>query len=511
MTIGKKIYFGFATTVSVTAIAGIAAFSSLRAITEITNEVARCSLVQTKAIAEINDYTQINQTDIAELLNGPDAARAKRLNADIRDNVISIEKSAQAYEAVIAENTEDRQNFDKLQTLRKAFEPTVARVLDLCSTGKLTEAREAYFTECAASFDTYMGQIDVVLAAEKAQQAASTVEMETEVRHGVVAVLWGSGIAIVAGIAIGAFITRSLKRVLIRLTKSLADGAEQTTSAASQVSSSSQALATGASESAASLEETSSSLEEISSMTKKNADTAHQASILSAEANTVAARGNTAMAKMGTAIADIQKSATETAKIIKTIDEIAFQTNLLALNAAVEAARAGEAGKGFAVVAEEVRNLAMRSAEAAKNTAALIEGSVQNARNGVTIADEVAKALAEITSASGKVNQLVAEIAAASSEQSQGINQVNQAVQQMDKVTQGNAAAAEESAAAAEELSSLSEQVRQVVSELRTLIEGSSDGDAASAADGNGGVTATVGRPHRGKPSGDFSDLQIAA
>ncbi|MGC4030960.1 MAG: methyl-accepting chemotaxis protein [Tepidisphaeraceae bacterium] len=176
------------------------------------------------------------------------------------------------------------------------------------------------------------------------------------------------------------------------------------------------------------------------------------------------------MAKMSTAIHDIQKSAGETAKIVKVIDEIAFQTNLLALNAAVEAARAGEAGKGFAVVAEEVRNLAMRSAEAAKSTSAMIEQSVQNSRGGVLIAEEVGQVLGEITSTSEKVNALIAEIAQASSEQSKGIGQVNTAVTQMDKVTQSNAAAAEESASASEELAAQAAGMSGVVVELMALV-----------------------------------------
>jgi methyl-accepting chemotaxis protein len=223
----------------------------------------------------------------------------------------------------------------------------------------------------------------------------------------------------------------------------------------------------------------------MSSMTRKNADTAAQANALASQAKAAADKGNQAMHKMGSAIQQIHKSAGETAKIIKVIDEIAFQTNLLALNAAVEAARAGEAGKGFAVVAEEVRNLAMRSAEAAKNTAAMIEESVNNAKNGVAISDDVARTLEEITGAAAKVNDLIAEIATASQEQSQGIGQVNTAMAQMDKVTQASAANAEESAAASEELSSQAEQLRGVVGDLISLVGGSRDANGSSPSPGH--------------------------
>ncbi len=283
-------------------------------------------------------------------------------------------------------------------------------------------------------------------------------------------------------IFVALIVNHRLGHAIRRVMAALVNGSEQITTAATQISASSQSLAQGASEQAASLEETSSSLEEISSMTKKNADTAHQASILSSEAKTVSDKGNLAMGKMNKAIVDIERSALETAKIVKTIDEIAFQTNLLALNAAVEAARAGEAGKGFAVVAEEVRSLAMRSAEAAKTTANLIEGSVQNAKSGVSIAQEVTNVLTEITASSGKVNQLVAEIAAASVEQSQGVGQVNHAVQQMDKLTQGTAASAEKSAASAEELNSQSQQLLAIVVQLRRLVEGKSTAPSTDVA-----------------------------
>lgn len=281
-------------------------------------------------------------------------------------------------------------------------------------------------------------------------------------------------IAVILSVMINIFITRLITRPINRVVAGLTEGADHVASTAIQVSSSSQSLAEGTSELASSLEETSASLEKMSSMTKQNADRANQAKAMIKEANQIVEKVNRHMSDMSGAIGEITRSSEETGKIIKTIDEIAFQTNLLALNAAVEAARAGEAGAGFSVVAEEVRNLATRASEAAKNSSNLIENTINAVRNGNELTSATQEAFKENAEISRKIGHLVDEIATASEEQAQGIGQVTKAVAEMDEVTQSTAANAEESAAASEELNAQSAQMKAYVGDLVSVINGNS-------------------------------------
>ncbi|HEY9062270.1 MAG TPA: methyl-accepting chemotaxis protein [Pseudobacteroides sp.] len=240
--------------------------------------------------------------------------------------------------------------------------------------------------------------------------------------------------------------------------------AEQVAASARQVSSSSQALSQGSTEQASSIEEITSSIEEVAAQTRQNAVNANQASEFGSTAKQKAIHGNEQMAEMLKAMAEINDSSNSISRIIKVIDEIAFQTNILALNAAVEAARAGQHGKGFAVVAEEVRNLAARSADAAKETTAMIEGSIKKVDVGTKIANDTAAALNQIVEGVAKAADLVGEIAIASNEQASGITQINQGIMQVSQVVQTNSATSEESAAASEELSSQAQLLKEQVS-----------------------------------------------
>ncbi len=265
-------------------------------------------------------------------------------------------------------------------------------------------------------------------------------------------------------------ILKPVRRIIATLGKT----SGMMTSASGQITAASRALAEGASEQASSLEETSSSLEEMASMTRQNADNAAKADRLIKSADRTVIKARESMDALTAAIGAISTASQETARIINTIDEVAFQTNLLALNAAVEAARAGEAGAGFAVVADEVRNLAIRAAEAARDTAGLIEGTLKKVGDGTDLVSRTQEEFSRVAQEVSSVTTLIGEISAASAEQAQGVDQINQAVTDIDHVTQQTAASAEESAAVSEDLKQQAHELQTVVDELIVLVRGAS-------------------------------------
>ena len=342
----------------------------------------------------------------------------------------------------------------------------------IATTRKDLAKSEAGFTNVQTSFHEMEDAMSAVSDAIEAE-AKSANETSAQSFHSFVVLVWGlAGGGVILLALLSFFVARSIPRPFAEVIRRLSEASEANTHSSSLISENSTTLADGASEQAASLEETSASLEEIASMAKRNSEGAKRANDLARQTRTAADAGTHDVQAMNLAMDAIKASSDGIAKIIKTIDEIAFQTNILALNAAVEAARAGEAGAGFAVVAEEVRALAQRSATAAKETAEKIDDSVAKSRHGAEVCAKVAAGLSEIATKSRQVDELVAEIATASNEQTQGIEQVNKAVSQMDKVVQASAARAEEGASVAQELISQSGSLQQSVEELSLLVGG---------------------------------------
>jgi hypothetical protein len=332
---------------------------------------------------------------------------------------------------------------------------------------------------------------------EKATALAARSSASVKVMIGLLVV------ALLVPPGVGWLFSASVGRSLRAITSRIVVGAHELASAAGQVSSSAQTLSQGASAQAASLQETSASLEEISSMTKQNAGHSQRAAEFVADIDRMMGETNASLGAMVHSMTEIHDSSEKVSRIMKTIDEIAFQTNILALNAAVEAARAGEAGMGFAVVADEVRSLAQRSAQAARDTASLIESSVTATRDGRQKVGGVAEAIKAVTGRVADVRVLVTDVSQASREQSEGISQVARAVVGMEKITQGNAASAEESAAASEELNAQAETSRAIVRDLESLVGGARG--AAAASDGRTVSNVMSFRARRPAAPGDVA------
>ncbi|MDF2596020.1 MAG: methyl-accepting chemotaxis sensory transducer, partial [Clostridia bacterium] len=417
----------------------------------------------------------------------------------IQEALTRFEQSLQTEEA--------RKNVLQLKSLIEKMGPIQQKAISLAYANREDEAFEVLASEGQALTDEINSLVDNLFALKNTSGRELSEQYTVSGERAVFTMISISIIAMIIAGLLGFFISRMISKPLIKLVvtaEQIADGnlnteidndtkdeigilagafnrmvdnlnevmnnissaSEQVASGAKQLSDSSISLSQGATEQASSVEELTASLEEIASQTNTNAENANQVNRLAETAKLSAAQGNKQMKEMLLAMDEINDSSSNISKIIKVIDEIAFQTNILALNAAVEAARAGQHGKGFAVVAEEVRNLAARSANAAKETTAMIEGSIKKVEAGTKIANQTAADLGEIVEGVAKVAKLVGDIAAASNEQAAGISQVNQGIIQVSEVIQTNSATSEESAAASEELASQAEVLQRQVSKF---------------------------------------------
>jgi methyl-accepting chemotaxis protein len=481
-TVGKKLGFTSAAALLLTGILAGVAITSLHQVGAQVKTLTGDTLPGVMYMGSV-------QSDVTELRGNfwkHIATSNKQTMAEIERNTEVVKaqliEHLGAYEKAITQD-EDRAMFGKIKPLYENYMAAWEKVRPLSRAGKTDEATALYMKEADPVHKALGAAVQASVDWNKRYADMTAVAATDAVTQGQTLSVIIAALAIGLGGGLMFFVVRGINLVLLRAVSDLSEGAGQVASAASQVSASSQSLAKGSSEQAASLEETSASTEEINAMARKNSDGSRSAASVVTESQQKFAETSRLLDQMVGAMNGINASSEKISKIIKVIDEIAFQTNILALNAAVEAARAGEAGMGFAVVAEEVRNLAQRCAQAAKDTAGLIEESITNSADGKVKVDQVAVAIRAIADESTKVKALVDEVNVGSEEQAKGLEQIGKAVSQMEQLTQTTAANAEESASAAEELTAQSEALREVVGQLAKMVgTGGSQGHVKPAA-----------------------------
>ena len=474
MTIGRKLYSGVGAALGIALVMGIVAIYNMNVLGGEVDKIVNISVMNLFLTTQIDSLAKDY------------VSRVRGINLSGHTNDIQgshdMQEMAAKDSQTIKQNAEE---FVRRTTHADLRQKMQTQVLDKLDAGtELTEQDYELVSKgnlAAADVLERTKLIPLVESMSKFADDLSVDEYKVVQDRAVVAVatvgparMWSIVMMLLSAVAGTAvmWVVRNITGVLRGSIIELRDSADQVANAASQVSSSSQSLAQGSSEQAASLEETSASSEEINSMAKKNTDNSRSTAELLTRSNEKVQQANHHLDEMVVSMNLITDSSGKISRIIKVIDEIAFQTNILALNAAVEAARAGEAGMGFAVVADEVRSLAQRSAQAAKDTAALIEDSISRAGEGKLKVDQVAQAIQAVTEDSTRVKVMVDEVSLGSEEQSRGIDQIGRAISQMEQVTQTTAANAEESAAAAEQLSAQSEALKDVIGSLQAMVGG---------------------------------------
>lgn len=426
---------------------------------------------QELAVIRLNVLNNVIETNEYKVAN---TAKRAALKAQILKNYDTIQENVEAYKKHDL-NGDEQANLDKL-----VAEASTCKQFRLATLGLYDSIRPGGTSATIASNDVKLRIVRQNLmdllnkmgdsADAKGDSLAASNNKDT--KFATIAILITLTVSVIILLALGFAIIEMITKPIKHAIDSLSSGSDEVSSAASQVASASQALAEGASEQAAAVQETSSTLEETSSMVHQNRENTQQAAVLAKQTKQYADQSNSEMLKMSSSMTNLKNSSNEIAKIIKVIDEIAFQTNILSLNAAVEAARAGDAGKGFAVVAEEVRNLAQRSAQAAKDTTVIIESNIDLSENSVNIAKAVKDSVESIAEQANKVSDLLEEISVATNEQAQGVEQINKAVSQMEMALQSNAATADQSASASRSLQEQAINVRDIVDSLVALVDG---------------------------------------